>query len=143
MDPKTSTGRPLRTNPQSVIPVWLAIAILVASGLIGGFSGWALSAKSSAKSETPSQSVVTSKSSGIKDTKRFPDAAMGILKEGGIDGEGSYHLERPGGKSQNVYLTSSIVDLAKFVGKKIKVQGETFSGQTAGWLMDVGYVELQ
>ncbi|MFZ1549532.1 MAG: hypothetical protein WAT44_03660, partial [Microgenomates group bacterium] len=76
-------------------------------------------------------------------TKRFPDAAMGILKEGGIDGEGSYHLERPGGKSQNVYLTSSIVDLAKFVGKKIKVQGETFSGQTAGWLMDVGYVELQ
>ncbi|MGB2731668.1 MAG: hypothetical protein WBC38_01695 [Microgenomates group bacterium] len=143
MDPKTSTVRPLRTNPQSVIPVWLAIGILVASGLIGGFSGWALSAKSSAKSETPSQSVVTSKSSGIKDTKRFPDAAMGILKEGGIDGEGSYHLERPGGKSQNVYLTSSIVDLAKFVGKKIKVQGETFSGQTAGWLMDVGYVELQ
>ncbi|MFZ1549321.1 MAG: hypothetical protein WAT44_02560, partial [Microgenomates group bacterium] len=68
MDPKTSTVRPLRTNPQSVIPVWLAIAILVASGLIGGFSGWALSAKSSAKSETPSQSVVTSKSSGIKDT---------------------------------------------------------------------------
>lgn len=143
MDPKTSTVRPLRMNPQSVIPVWLAIGILVASGLIGGFSGWALSAKSSAKSETPSQSVVTSKSSGIKDTKRFPDAAMGILKEGGIDGEGSYHLERPGGKSQNVYLTSSIVDLAKFVGKKIKVQGETFSGQTAGWLMDVGYVELQ
>ena len=143
MDPKTSTVRPLRTNPQSVIPVWLAIAILVASGLIGGFSVWVLSAKSSAKSETPSQSVVTSKSSGIKDTKRFPDAAMGILKEGGIDGEGSYHLERPGGKSQNVYLTSSIVDLAKFVGKKIKVQGETFSGQTAGWLMDVEYVELQ
>ncbi len=143
MDPKTSTVRPLQTNSPSVIPVWLAIGILATAGLIGGFSGWALSNKSTTKSDTPSQSVETSQSSGIKDTKRFPDSAVGILKEGGIDGEGSYHLERPGGKSQNVYLTSSIVDLSKFIGKKIKVQGETFEAQTAGWLMDVGYVELQ
>ncbi len=143
MDPKTPTVRPLQTNTPSVLPVWLAIVILAASGLIGGFSGWFLSTKTSAKSDTPSQSVETAKSSGIKNSKSFPDSATGILKEGGIDGEGSYHLERPGGKSQNVYLTSSIVDLSKFVGKKVKVQGETFSSQTAGWLMDVGFIELQ
>lgn len=143
MDPKTSTVRPLQTKSSSVLPVWLAIGFLAIAGLVGGFSGWALSGKVASKTGTPSQSVETSKSSGIKDTKKFPDTATGILKEGGIDGEGSYHLERPGGKSQNVYLTSSIVDLAKFVGKKIKVQGQTFEAQTAGWLMDVGFVELQ
>ncbi len=143
MDPKTSTVRPLQTKTTSVLPVWLAIGFLALAGLIGGFSGWFLSGKTSSKTETPSQSVDTAKSSGIMDKKRFPDTATGLLKEGGIDGEGSYHLERPGGKSQNVYLTSSIVDLSKFVGKKIKVQGETFEAQTAGWLMDVGFVELQ
>ncbi len=143
MDPKTSTVRPLQTTSPSVLPVWLAIGFLAAAGLVGGFAGWFISGKTGSKTATPSQSVETAKSSGIKDVKRFPDTATGILKEGGIDGEGSYHLERPGGKSQNVYLTSSIVDLAKFVGKKITVQGETFEAQTAGWLMDVGFVELQ
>ncbi len=148
MDPKTSTVRPIQTtkppfNLPSVLPVWLAIGFLAVAGLVGGFAGWGLSGKVASKSDTPSQSVETSKSSGIKNSKSFPDTATGILKEGGIDGEGSYHLERPGGKSQNVYLTSSIVDLSKFVGKKVKVQGETFEAQTAGWLMDVGFVELQ
>jgi len=143
MDPKTSTVRPLQTNSPSVLPVWLAIIFLAVAGLIGGFAGWFISGKAGSKSATPSQSVDTAKSSGIKDVKRFPDTATGILKEGGVDGEGSYHLERPGGASQNVYLTSSIVDLSKFLGKKVKVQGETFEAQTAGWLMDVGFVELQ
>jgi len=127
----------------SVLPVWLAILFLAVAGLVGGFSGWMLSGKAASNTDTPSQSVETAQTSGIKDTKKFPDTATGILKEGGIDGEGSYHLERPGGKSQNVYLTSSIIDLSKFLGKKIKVQGQTFEAQTAGWLMDVGFVELQ
>jgi len=33
----------------------------------------------------------------------------------------SISLERPGGDSQNVYLTSSIVDLSKFVNSKVKI----------------------
>ena len=143
MDTKTSTVNPLQTTSSSILPVWLAIGFLALAGLIGGFAGWFLSGKTGSKTDTPSQSVNTAKSSGIKNSKSFPDTATGILKEGGIDGEGSYHLERPGGKSQNVYLTSSIVDLSKFLGKKVKVQGETFEAQTAGWLMDVGFVELQ
>ena len=59
-----------------------------------------------------------------------------------MEGEGSFHLERPGGTSQNVYLTSSTVDLSEYVGKKVKVYGETFQGEKAGWLMDVGLVEV-
>lgn len=62
---------------------------------------------------------------------------------GGVDGEGTHHLVRPGGDSQNVYLTSSVVDLNQFVGKTVKVFGQTFATQTAGWFMDVGRVELK
>lgn len=86
--------------------------------------------------ETPKKIV------GVQDKKTFKDHAEGILREGGIDGEGQFHLERPGGESQNVYLTSSIVDLSQFVGKKVRVWGETFAGQKAGWLMNVGLVEV-
>ncbi len=79
---------------------------------------------------------------GSNDTKTFKDITEGVLKEGGVDGEGQFHLVRPGGDSQNVYLTSSIIDLAKYVNRKIKVWGETQKAQKAGWLMDVGRIEV-
>ena len=61
---------------------------------------------------------------------------------GGVDGEGSHHLVRPGGESQNVYLTSSIIDLDQFVGRSVKIWGATFEAQQAGWLMDVGRLQV-
>lgn len=79
---------------------------------------------------------------GSNDTKTFKDSTVGVLEVGGIEGEGQYHLVRPGGDSQNVYLTSSIVDLSQFVKRKIKVWGETNAAKSAGWLMDVGRVEV-
>ena len=79
---------------------------------------------------------------GSTDTKTFKDTATGKLQAGGIDGEGQYHLVRPGGDSQNVYLTSSIIDLSQFIGHTIKVYGQTQAAQHAGWLMDVGRVEV-
>ena len=74
--------------------------------------------------------------------KTFKDSAEGIMREGGIDGEGNFHLERPGGLSQNVYLTSTTVDLSDYIGKKVKVWGQTFQADKAGWLMDIGSVEM-
>jgi len=79
---------------------------------------------------------------GVADEKTFKDSAEGDLEKGGVNGEGSHHLTRPGGESQNVYLTSSIIDLDQFVGRKVKVWGETFAAQKAGWLMDVGKLEV-
>jgi hypothetical protein len=64
-------------------------------------------------------------------------APEGVLKEGGIDGEGTHHLERPGGVSQNVYLSSTVLNLQDFVDKKVQIWGNTISGKKAGWLMDV------
>lgn len=79
---------------------------------------------------------------GSADESTFSDEAEGVLVVGGIEGEGSHHLVRPGGEMQNVYLTSSVVDLDLFVGHKIKVWGETVGAKHAGWLMDAGRVKV-
>lgn len=79
---------------------------------------------------------------GVPDEETFRDDAEGVLIKGGIAGEGSHTLLRPGGKSQNVYLTSTVVDLDQFENMKVHVWGETFKAQRAGWLMDVGRLEV-
>lgn len=126
------------------------IALLVLVVILGVLSGYFLSGSNKSAqnlasgnanilnlSTAPKGTVV-----GTNDTSTFKDTVQGALKQGGIDGEGAFHLVRPGGDSQNVYLTSSIVDLSKFVDKKIKVWGQTQKAQHAGWLMDVGKVEV-
>lgn len=123
-----------------VFYIILVVLIIVGAG-IGYFAG---GTKSPVVKSGGSDTTTTSakKSAGVMDKKKFPDSVEGVLKDGGIEGEGSFHLTRPGGESQNVYLTSSIVDLSQYIGKKIKVMGETQKAQKAGWLMDVGYVEV-
>lgn len=116
--------------------------------VLGIFSGYLFSGKkvspttSNTTSSAQNGSVTKGTVVGSNDTDTFSDTAEGVVREGGIEGEGAFHLERPGGESQNVYMTSSIIDLSKFVGKKIKVWGQTQKAQYAGWLMDVGKIEV-
>ncbi len=77
-----------------------------------------------------------------QDSENLKDSAQGYLELGGIDGEGSHRLLRAGGQSQTVYLTSTVTDLDQLVGMEIKVWGETYKGQQAGWLMDVIKIEV-
>lgn len=129
------------TSPGQVLGILFIVAVL---GIGSGFAFAQVSAKSG-KSLSPLSKMgsnLKGKTFGSNDTKTFRDTAEGVLKEGGIEGEGQYHLERTGGASQNVYMTSSTVDLSQFIGQKIKVWGETQQAQTAGWLMDVGRVEV-
>ncbi len=81
---------------------------------------------------------------GEQDEKTFKmhEVPEGVLKPGGIEGEGEYHLERDGGPARFVYLTSSLVDLSQFVNRKVKVWGQTQKAEKAGWLMDVGRVQV-
>lgn len=130
-------------NPK-LLPFSAVIIVCAVAIVIGGVGGFMMVKKSSTTGGSEKGAAVqTDKSVGVIDKKTFNTNAEGILKEGGIEGEGNFHLERPGGISQNVYLTSSTVDLSKFIGKKVKVWGQTFQGQKAGWLMDVGLVEIQ
>ena len=118
------------------------LTVVTVAGLIIGFL-FSLTKKTiTTDNQVGSKSAKVEKTAGIADKKTFKDKAEGILKEGGLDGEGNFHLERPGGESQNVYLTSTTVDLSQYTGKKIRVWGETFSAEKAGWLMDVGLVEV-
>lgn len=127
------------------------IIALVVVALLGVGTGYLLSKTSGVSlgsSTTADGSTVSSGADstgvieGSDDLKTFKDIAQGKLEEGGIEGEGQFHLTRPGGISQNVYMTSSVVDLSKYIGKKIKVWGQTQKAQTAAWLMDVGRVEV-
>ncbi|MBI2405591.1 hypothetical protein HYV21_00865 [Candidatus Microgenomates bacterium] len=124
-------------------PMLLAVLVVIGAGI---FTGYFLSQKGpagiSGKFEVAPGAKVTGEGIGLEDTKTFRDSATGVLKKGGIDGEGTHHLEREGGPSQNAYLTSSVINLNEFVDKKVEVWGETFKGQKAGWLMDVGRIKI-
>lgn len=136
-----STKEPFFTNT--------VIIILFGMIIVGLISGFVLAKTGSNGTASTQNGTADSTSSlakgtviGSEDTKTFNDTVEGIVKEGGIEGEGQYHLVRPGGDSQNVYMTSSIIDLVKVLDKKVKVWGQTQKAQTAGWLMDVGRVEV-
>lgn len=126
----------------------LGAAVAIAAGIATGYGGARLQAKTSGSfGGAPLQQVAGSNVNagdifGSPDEKTFKDSAEGYLEAGGLDGEGSHKLLRPGGDSQTVYLTSSVTDLSKFEGMSIKVWGETFKAQKAGWLMDVGRVQV-
>ncbi|MDP2649781.1 MAG: hypothetical protein Q8P10_02965 [bacterium] len=136
------------TNKSSLFSM-KTIVFLIFIALLGVGTGYFL-ATNKAKITSTTQTATTTNGGTIEkgavfgsdDIKTFSDIVEGVLKEGGIDGEGQYHLVRSGGDSQNVYVTSSIVDLSKFINKKIKVWGQTQKAQKAGWLMDVGRVEV-
>ena len=116
--------------------------------LVGALSGWGLSKGGVGRNilGLSGQSAPGVKQSGnevgLADEATFKDSAEGVLEEGGVDGEGTHHLVRPGGPSQNVYLTSTVIDLQAFVGKKVKILGQTIGARQAGWLMDVGLVKV-
>jgi hypothetical protein len=139
LDADVSPVNPETTEGFSFVQLALILLVVIIFGIGIGFGV----AKLKGATKTASnQNGKVEQTAGIADKKTFKDSAEGILKEGGIDGEGNFHLERPGGESQNVYITSTTVDLSKYVGKKVRVWGATFQGEKAGWLMDVGLVEV-
>lgn len=72
----------------------------------------------------------------------FKDSATGTIEKGSINGVGTHILNREGGVAQRASLTSSVVDLDLFVGRKVEVKGETNSSSKTAWLMDVGSVKV-
>lgn len=141
---KSETPAPAKDSQKFPVKTIVGIVLIIGLGI---FSGWGLfklkggSGPKRLKTQVTGEAAV-GESYGVSDTKVFTDSAEGEMDSGGIDGEGSHHLVREGGESQNVYLTSSIIDLDQFVGRRVKVWGQTFEAQKAGWLMDVGRLEI-
>lgn len=135
----------MTSNQKKTVLILGAIAIV--AGIGTGFGAFKLNKKTVGASPEATQRVAGEVVNngdvfGVKDDQTFKDSAEGYLVSGGVDGEGSHSLLRDGGVSQTVYLTSSVTDLEKFVNMRVKVWGETFKGQKAGWLMDVGRVQV-
>lgn len=118
------------------------VAFLVVAGGIG--TGYVLSGRvlGGAEKEAAPGATATANEAGLADEETFRDSAEGKLVVGGIEGEGTHHLDRDLGEDKFVYLTSTVIDLEAFVGKKVKVWGETISAKHAGWLMDVGKIKV-
>ncbi len=137
-------------NVVKTVTVPFIVLVLAGALVLGGATGFLanmVTSKTMSSGNSDTNNSETSEggsktSAGILDKETFKDTAEGTLREGGFEGEGSFHLERPGGESQNVYLTSTTVDLSEFIGKKVRVWGQTFDAKKAGWLMDVGYIEV-
>ena len=133
-------------------PRIIAISLAVIAGLTTGFflaqnrlqnpGSSSLASNTLTQNPTDSSSVKVGDTFGSADENSFSDSAIGVIQPGGIDGEGSHHLERGTDKSQWVYLTSSVIDLDLFLTTEVELWGETFQGKKAGWLMDVGRIKV-
>lgn len=153
MEPITEEGQLtsqnlLRKLPKAnlkMIALYVLAAVLVTLSGVG--TGWLISGRATGQVNGLASGVapgaeIGPNEAGLADEDTFRDTAEGSLEEGGINGEGTHHLVREGGSSQYVYLTSTVIDIQSFVGKKVQVWGETIGAQKAGWLMDVGRIKV-
>lgn len=144
---------PERTMSKSKRPLpLLIIGVAVVLGVLTGAGAHQLAAKSGSPvagtdngtapiAQVAEGTVKNGDVFGSPDEKTFKDSAEGYLEKNTSEvSEGTHRLVREGGESQTVYMISSVTDLDKFEGMQVKVWGETFKGQKAGWLMDVGRV---
>jgi len=136
----------MKAEKKGVLPLVLGAFVVV---LLGIGTAWLIFSKGMNGSKTSSDAApgvkVTATEAGKLDPNIKYDTATGILKSGGLSNEGTFHLEREGGVSKYVALTSSVVDLGSdsFLDKKVEIWGETVSSKRpGGWLMDVSKVKL-
>ena len=129
-------------------PKILLVTAVIAAGIGTGYGVHSLTSSGSSKTNTiktasPDGKISQGDTFGVEDPgETFPDEATGVLVKGGVDGEGSHHIMRAPDASQNVYLTSTVVDLDQFIGHKVKIWGQTNDARKAGWLMDVGKIKI-
>lgn len=117
------------------------VGIVIIATILGMATGYIMSNKTGG-----SVALIDSKpKTASQDNRTFRDFAQGTLrakpatKKADEYVEGSHILTRDG--QDPVALTSSVVDLSQYEGKKVKVFGETQKAIQEGWLMDVGKIE--
>ncbi|MBI2327732.1 hypothetical protein HYU92_05445 [Candidatus Curtissbacteria bacterium] len=134
---------PKKTNFAKFLPI-VIIVLVVGAGI---YTGLVFSTKNKVQSQSKAaieeESLTGEQKQSFSQT--FRDQAEGTLERNDeLDkyAQGTHKLIRPGGEDQTAYLTSTVLDLDQYVGKKVKVYGETFGSSQVGWLMDVGKVEI-
>lgn len=123
------------------------IGVLVASVILGTAAGYLLSRGNKISGATTETATTETPKAAQQDSRTFRDFAEGTIgkrpepKNANEYVEGTHILTRE--NAVPVALTSSVVDLNQYEGKKVKVFGETQKAIKEGWLMDVGKVEVK
>jgi len=134
----------LLSKIKPALPILIIVAV-VAVGIFTGlvFSSRSKNAKLAAGAAMSEENLPPEQKKSFNQT--FRDSAEGVIQKNDLDkvSQGTHKLIRPGGEDQTAYLTSSVLDLDQYVGKKVKVTGETYGSSEVGWLMDVGKVEVK
>ncbi len=127
------------SNINRIFLVILGVAVILGVG-----SGYLLS-KNSNSQITANLSISEKPKTAQQDNRTFRDFAQGTIQKRPAPKnhneyvEGTHLLVRDG--AVPVALTSSVVDLSLYEGKKVKIFGETQKAIKEGWLMDVGKIE--
>lgn len=116
-----------------VVLAGVGTAYLISNKVMGTTTGSSAAA--------PGAKVTSNEAGVLADNVKY-DTAIGDLKDGGIENEGTHHIERDNLPSHFVYLTSSVIDLQSFVGKKVEIWGVTQASKKAPWLMDVSKIKI-
>lgn len=154
--PNLSTTPPTTIkSPENIKP--LILIIFIFSGIFVGF--WlsrflpTTNQQSSSTDSSTSEKAISADSISGKENveinklygntqKTFKDSALGVIKKGGINGEGTHYLEREGGVTQRAALTSSTLDLDLFIDRQVEIHGETNSSTKTSWFLDVGSIKV-
>lgn len=127
----------MKTNKRIIIIVYVVLILL------GVGTGYLLATQNGSAIRLSSPGTIkTDTVVGSTDTTTFKDSAEGVIEAGGLGDEGSHKLIREGGPSQTAYLVSSVIDMDEYVGKKVRVWGQTMAAKKVSWLMDVGKIEF-
>lgn len=133
-----------KTKKKSIYMVLASFLVVV----LGVTTGWFLAGTRNEGKTSEGGSTQTTNSkgeverAGVGEEGDYDSTAEGVLKSGGVNGEGTHHLDRGLGEGKYVSLTSSVVDLDSFLDKEVVVWGETISvdPKLASWKIDVGLV---
>ena len=136
------SNRSSGSKMKKIVPL-VAILFIIAAGSVSGLYLASTNKKPNQKAAINQESLTPEAKQSF--TQTFRDQAEGTIeKNDKLDkyAQGTHKLIRPGGEDQTAYLTSSVLDLDQYAGKKVRVYGETFGSSQVGWLMDVGKVEI-
>lgn len=144
MEQETGSVKDRLTKPLSLAshPGRMLLTVVAVSVILGTITGLILTNKAATGEEA---GPGTTPKTAQQDVRTFKDFAEGVVKvkpqpkDPSEYVEGTHILKRDG--EVPVALTSSVVDLSKYEGKKVKVFGETQKALKEGWLMDIGRVE--
>lgn len=123
------------------------LGVLIASVVLGILGGYLLAGSNKSTQQMVAGTNGTTAKVASQDSKTFRDFAEGTIQKRPAPKnpneylEGTHLLIRDG--AVPVALTSSVVDLSQYEGKKVIVRGETQKAIKEGWLMDVGKVEVK